>query len=74
MAFGVILVASLMGLLAAATTALLGQSIWVVLAAYLGASLLGSVFVVVVLVVKKTIARRRRLDTGAQGWAVKSSE
>lgn len=74
MAFGVILVGSVVGLLAAATTAVLGQSLWVVLAAYFGASLLGAGLVCAFLVVRNAIAKRRGLDTGAQGLAVKSSE
>ncbi len=74
MAFGAILVGSLMGLLAAAAAALMGQSVWVVLAVYLGTSVLAAGSVFCVLMVRTSIASRRKFDTGAQGFAVKAPE
>ncbi|MEM6587061.1 MAG: hypothetical protein AAF641_01335 [Pseudomonadota bacterium] len=74
MAFGVILLGSVAGMLAAVAAAIFGYSLWGVLGIYIGASFLGATLVALLLILKKGAAKRRQVDTGAQGLAVKSSD
>ncbi|MEL7254309.1 MAG: hypothetical protein AAGL23_09040 [Pseudomonadota bacterium] len=74
MAFGVILIASVAGFLAAAGATLLGQSLLVTIAVYVAACLVSAGITMLVVIVKKVIAKRRAMDTGDAGFAVKSSD
>ncbi|MEO0774493.1 MAG: hypothetical protein AAFZ04_15090 [Pseudomonadota bacterium] len=74
MAFGVILIASVAGFLAAAGATLLGQSLLVVLAVYFAACLGSAGVTLGVVKAKGVIAKRRNMDAGDAGLAVKSSD